>query len=183
VRRISLAALAITASSLAVAIAVAPAGAKTHKSTKSKSTKVNLTCHVSETLAPPAGSDAVVPPVSSGNMYGTTSCNAPLGSGLASGSQSLSDSGDIAGKWWHYGQAGALEGAYDWTQSQSQPSNPASFFSENYTGTLTVTKGTGTLKGATGTGTSTCTTPDSVHFSCVEKIKVTMPATAAGSSR
>jgi hypothetical protein len=189
VRRICLIALAITASSLAVGLAVGTAGAKTHPKTtptpKPVPIKLKLTCTVNETLVPPAGSDAVIPPVSSGNMYGGSSCGAPVGAGLASASQTLSDAGDLTGKWWHYGKTGSIVGAYDWTQSQSQPSNPLSFFSESYTGTLTVTKGTGAFKGATGTGTSACTTPDSVHFTCTEKIKLTLPpvVTAAGKGK
>jgi hypothetical protein len=187
VRRICLIALAITASSLAVGFAVGTAGAKTHHKTtptpKPVPVKVKLTCTVSETLAPPTGSDAVTPPVSSGTMYGSSSCNAPVGAGLGSATQTLADSGDLTGKWWHYGKTGAIEGTYDWTQSQSQQSNPTSFFSEAYTGTMTVTKGTGAFKGATGTGTSTCNTPDSVHFSCTETIKLTLPPVVTTASK
>jgi hypothetical protein len=182
VRRISLAALAITASSLAVAIAVAPAGAKTHKAkpTTPKPVKVNLRCTVNESIAVPAGSNAVVPPVSSGILFGGSSCGAPVGAGLASATQTLADTGDLSGKWWHYGKTGSIAGTYDWTQSQSQPSNPVSFFAEAYTGTLTVTKGTGAFQGATGTGTSACTTLDSVHYTCIEKIKLTLPPAKTG---
>jgi hypothetical protein len=180
VRRICLAALAITASSVAVATAVAPAGAKTHsKTTKPAPVKVIEKCTVNESIAVPAGTDAVSPPVSSGQMYGTADCNKSFGKGVQSASLQLQDTGDLTGTWWHYGKTGAIWGTYDLTQSSSNPSNPASFDSASYTGVLKVVGGSGAFAGATGTGTSTCNTPDSVHVTCTEKLKFKLPASAA----
>ena len=49
---------------------------------------------------------------------------------------------------------------------------------ETWTGTLTVDGGTALYKGIFGkktTGVINCTSPDTVHLSCTEKIKVRMP--------
>jgi hypothetical protein len=178
VRRICFAALAVTASSLAAAIAVAPAGAKTHhKNTPApKPVKVTVTCTVNESVQVPAGSLAVTPPVDSGTQDGSAGCGSPVGSGVTTSTMTLQDTGDLTGKYWIYGPAGSLHGSYDLTQSANQPpSNPLSFFAAAYDGTLTVTGGTGALKGATGHGTSTCLTPDGVHMTCQEKLHLTLP--------
>jgi hypothetical protein len=181
VRRISLAAVAIAASSLAVAIFVAPAGAKTHKSHKPKPVKVTRKCDVSETLSPPSGSDEVVPPVSQGTAYGSAKC-VEIGAGEGSMSMTLQDSGDVTGTWWHYFKTGALYGTYDLTPGASQPTGANNFAAATYTGTMVVTGATGTLSGITGKGTSTCTTPDSVHFVCTEKLSLTYPPVLVASN-
>jgi hypothetical protein len=181
VRRIYLAAIAIVASSLAVAIVVAPAGAKTkHKTKLVVSAKV--TCHVSEAIVPPAGSDEVVPPVNQGQAYGSAACGS-LGSGVQSASMVLQESGDTTGTWWKYFKTGAVYGTYDLTPGASLPTNPTNFAAGSYTGTLVVTGGTGADKGITGTGTSACSTPDSVHFSCTEQLKLLVPAITTTKSK
>jgi hypothetical protein len=170
VRRICLVAVAIAASFLTVAIAVAPAGAKTKKG-KTKVTVVKASCKVSEAIAPPAGSDQVVPPVSQGQAYGSVICGG-VGGGLQSESMTLQNSGDITGTWWDYLKTGAVHGTYDLTPGSSLPTNPQDFAAGTYTGTIVVAGGTGTFKGITGTGTSACATQDSVHYSCTEKLKL-----------
>jgi hypothetical protein len=181
VRRIYLAPIAIAASSLAVAIVVAPAGAKTKHKAKVVTT-VKVTCHVSEAIVPPAGSDEVVPPVDQGQAYGSAACGS-LGSGVQSASMVLQQSGDTTGNWWKYFKTGAVYGTYDLTPGASLPTNPTNFAAGAYTGVLVVTGGTGAEKGVTGTGTSTCNTPDSVHFSCTEQLKLTLPAVTTTKSK
>lgn len=180
-RRIYLAAIAIAASSLAVAIVVAPAGAKTKHKMNVAST-VKVTCRVSEAIVPPPGSDEVTPPVSQGQAYGSAACGS-LGSGVQSASMVLQESGDTTGNWWKYFRTGAVYGTYDLTPGSSLPTTPSNFAAGSYTGTLVVTGGTGVLKGVTGTGTSTCNTPDSVHFSCTEQLKVKLPVVTTKSQK
>jgi hypothetical protein len=183
VRRICLFAAAIAASSIAVAVAVAPAGAKVHKThTRTEKVKTTLpavkiagTCSVNESIAVPTGSSDVVTPVSSGTLYGSSHCGSPLGGGIEASTMALQDSGDLTGNWTHYLRDGSISGTYDWTQSQSQPSSLQTFNAASYTGTLVVTGGTAKYHGATGKGTSTCNSPDSVHFQCSETLKVTLP--------
>lgn len=180
-RRIYLAAIAMAASSLAVAIIVAPAGAKTKHKPKA-APMVKVTCHVSEAILPPAGSDEVVPPVDQGQAYGSASCGS-LGSGVQSASMVLQQSGDTTGNWWKYFRTGAVYGTYDLTPGSSLPTNPANFAAGSYTGVLVVTGGTGAMKGVTGTGASTCNTPDSVHFSCTEQLKLKLPVVTTSTSK
>lgn len=175
-KRIYLTGLAIAASSLAVAIMVAPAGAKTGKS-KGKATRIS--CGVNESIAVPAGSDSITPPVSSGRMYGTADCGS-LGSGVQSASVTLQNDGDYTGVWWHYLKTGAIYGTYDLTPQSGQPTNQSTFAAVSYTGTLVVKGGTGTLKAITGTGTVVCNSPDSIHNSCTEKLSLKLPVVTKG---
>ena len=62
------------------------------------------------------------------------------------------------------------------TPSDDNPPTTTSFSQVSYTGTFAVTNGTGTLAKAAGTGTLTCSTQDSIHFSCKQKGKLTTPA-------
>jgi hypothetical protein len=181
VRRICLVAVAIAASFLTAAIAVAPAGAKTKKN-KAKVTFVKSSCKLSEALTPPPGSDQVVPPVSQGQAYGSVTCGG-LGAGVQSESMTLQNSGDITGKWWHYLRTGAVYGTYDLTPGSSLPTDPQNFAAGSYTGTVVVTGGTGTFKGITGTGTSACSTEDSVHYSCTERLKLKPVPTTTKTSK
>jgi len=176
VRRISLVALALVASSLAVAIAVAPAGAKTHKVKvpKPKPAKIHTTCTGNVSIAIPAGQSDVVPPVDQGREYGSVSCPM-MGTGVESETLLLDDSGDLSGKYTKYFPTGSVHGAYTLTPGDSLPSGPTTFESASYTGTETVTGGTGIYKHAVGKGTLTCSTPDSVHLSCSETLKLTLP--------
>jgi len=182
VRRLFLAVVVVAVSSLMAATLVASAGAKTKKAKPAKPTVIAATCKASEAIAAPAGSDGVVPPVSQGQAYGPASCGA-LGSGVASVSMTQQESGDVTGTWWHYLKKGAIYGQYDLTPGDSQPTGALSFAAASYTGTMTVTGGTAAYKGATGRGTSTCNTPDSVHFSCTEQLKVTLPPVVVAASK
>jgi len=47
-----------------------------------------------------------------------------------------------------------------------------SFAASSYTGTITIKGGTGAYQKAKGTGTLTCQSPDSVHLTCVEHLKL-----------
>lgn len=46
------------------------------------------------------------------------------------------------------------------------------FGTQDYTGTAKLLGGTAAYKGIVGSAKLSCTTPDSVHFSCAEKLKL-----------
>jgi hypothetical protein len=181
VRRISLVGLALIACSLVVAVAVAPAGAATSKAKKvpkRKTVKIHTTCTSNVSIAVPAGQNDVVPPVDQGLEYGSVSCP-KVGSGVESETLLLDDSGNLTGKYTKYFPTGSVHGTYALTPGDSLPSGPTTFDAATYTGTETVTAGTGIYKHVVGKGTLTCSTPDSVHLSCREQLKLTLPPVLA----
>jgi hypothetical protein len=182
VRRISLVGLALVACSLvvAVAVAVAPAGAATSaaKVPKPKPVKIHTNCTSNVSIVVPAGQNDVVPPVAQGREYGSISCP-KMGTGVESETLLLNDSGNLTGTYTKYFPTGSVHGTYMLIPGDSLPSGPTTFDSATYTGTETVTGGTGVYKNVAGKGTSTCSTPDSVHLSCRDKLKLTLPPLAA----
>jgi hypothetical protein len=70
-----------------------------------------------------------------------------------------------------YFLTGTLDGKYVLTPQEGNFS-PTTFTETDYLGTLTITGGTGAYKGAKGTGTMTCTTPDGIHTTCTDKLKL-----------
>jgi hypothetical protein len=156
------------------------------KGTAKKAIKpTTLNCGVSLTTEPAAGSNTVDQGASQGSQYGQIHCMpSAFGGGVEATSFTVPDSGDTVGTYTQYFSAGSVRGAFDLTPGESAP--PASgtaFQSQTWTGTVTVTGGSGVYKGIKGTkdaGVMNCTSPDSVHLSCTEKVKVTMPlATSA----
>jgi hypothetical protein len=114
---------------------------------------------------------------------GTTNCS-PIGRGIELQSFTTADSGDLTGKWQAWFGTGSVSGTFDLTPSDNNPpTTTTSFSAASYSGTFTVKSGTGTLAKAAGTGTLTCSTQDSVHFSCKQKGKVTTPAPKATSTK
>jgi hypothetical protein len=180
VRRIYLAGIAITVSCVTGVMVVASAGAATKHTPKPKPkpVKISTSCAVSETIAAPSGATDVVPPVNQGTAYGTARCGT-LGSGVQSVSLLLDDSGNYTGTYWHYLKRGAIYGDYTLVPQPGLPSTGSTFASASFIGTLTITGGTGAFKGATGKGTTTCSSPDSVHLSCSEKLKLKLPPVLA----
>jgi len=169
-RRICLVGTAIAAVPFAAAvIAISPANAA------SKAAKaVVLKCNISLSTAPPAGSNSVSQPPSSGNQYGAVHCppKALFGPGLEEDSFTVPDSGDMVGSYTQYFGAGSIHGTFD-LSPQPGVLSPTTFANEAWTGTVTVTGGTGVYARARGkNGTLTCTSPDTVHLTCVEKLKL-----------
>jgi hypothetical protein len=178
VKRISLVGVALVASSLAIAVTVVPAGAKTSKgktkTVKAKPVKVEATCTSDVSIAVLPGQTQVVPPVNQGHEYGLVSCGT-LGKGVQSESLTLQDTGNYVGTYTEYFDTGTIHGTYTLIPGDSIPTGPTTFNAANYTGTATVVGGTGAYRKAIGTGTLTCSTPDSIHSSCSEKLKLTLP--------
>jgi hypothetical protein len=179
-RRTCFAAAAIAAASLAVGVGIATAASKpaTPKATPAVTV---LKCHGSLTVVPPAGSASVDQPPSVGSQYGQLRCpTAMFGRGVESSTFKVPDTGDMVGKYTQYFGDGTVHGTFDLTpQEASGTFTSGSFTSQNWEGTLKVTGGTGAfklikeLKGKKGIGTMTCTSPDSVHMTCHEKVKLT----------
>jgi hypothetical protein len=141
--------------------------------TEMKSVAVNATCKLALTTVIPGGTNAVLPGSQSGTNAGSTSCQG-LGAGISRQSFSLNTSGDLTGKIQHWFGAGTVFGTY--TLSPSAPSGPptsTNFGQAAYSGTVKITGGGGGLKGTTGTAKLSCTTNDSVHYSCTEALKLT----------
>jgi hypothetical protein len=131
---------------------------------------------------PPAGSNSVDQPASEGNMYGPVRCPNPkgFGAGVIAASFTVPDNGDTVGTYVEYLHAGTVHGAFDLTPAEGQTPSSTNFSSQSWTGTLTVLGGTGVYKGIKAkkaTGTLDCTSVDSVHLTCSEKVKVVLPAT------
>lgn len=151
-------------------------------STKKPAVKpITLKCSISMTTEPPSGSASVDQPPAQGSQYGPLHCpTKSFGPGIISDSFTVPDSGDTVGTYVQYFNAGSIKGAFDLTPDEGAPISDTNFSSQTWTGTVTVTGGTGIykgIKGKKGTGTMSCSSPDSVHVTCTEHVKVTMPTT------
>lgn len=178
-RRIWCALTAVMAASLVLGVGMAVASAP-----KGKVNAITLRCKVSLTTEPPADSNTVNQPTSQGSQYGAIHCAPPatFGGGIEGDSFTVPDSGDTVGSYQQYFGAGSIKGTFDLTPSESSGISVTSFEAQDWTGTLKVTGGTGVykgikpaFKGKKGIGTFNCTSPDSVHLTCTEKIKVQLP--------
>jgi hypothetical protein len=171
-RRICLVGTAIAAVPFAVGLSVATAATKS--TTKPATKGIVVKCHLSLGTVPPPGSPAVDQPPSQGSQYGNVHCaGSSFGFGVEKDTFKVPDSGDTVGKYVQYFGGGSIRGKFDLTPGEGDLSS-GSFTSETWTGTVTVTGGTGTLAKAAGKkGVLKCTSGDSVHLTCTEKIKLT----------
>jgi hypothetical protein len=174
-RRISFVAALAAAGSLCVGVGMSVAAA-------AQSPKPTLIrCALSLTTIPPSGQASVDQPATQGKQYGPAHCHQKgFGWGVDATTFTVPDSGDTVGTYVQYMQAGTITGSFDLTPDESQPLDPGNFLAQSWTGTVTITSGTGIYKGIKAqkkTGVLTCTTTDSVHLSCKQKIKAFLPAT------
>jgi hypothetical protein len=89
------------------------------------------------------------------------------------------NSGDTVGAFGEYFRTGELHGQFDLTP-QEGTFGGSGFTSESWTGTITVSRGTGAYKGSSSpAGTLDCTSPDTVHLYCTEKVSLTVASSAA----
>lgn len=166
-RRICLAGVALSVCPLAfLTVSAAAASKKTKTPTKTPIHKVSCTTKTSIVIA--NGDTNVLPPASSGAEYGLTGCGSILGSGVQKDSFNMADSGDTLAKFGMYFNAGTVHGTYDLTP---QPGS-LNFLETDWTGTMKILGGTGAYKGDKGTGTMTCKSPDGIHTTCTDKIKL-----------
>lgn len=151
-----------------LAIGVASATASKSKS-RGSNKPVAVTCHAKTSIGVPAGQTGVTPPVSKGSEYGTATCG-KLGHGVQSDKFNIASSGDTLATYTWYLPTGTIRGKYDLTPQEGT----LNFLAVTYTGSIKVTGGTGAFAGTKGTGTMTCSSPDSVHTSCTDKLKLHM---------
>jgi hypothetical protein len=173
--------LIIGVASALAATSHASKGGKKSKAPSVVTTKVS--CASSLVLQVPAGAQDVSPASLDGTQMGNTNC-APAGKGVEVESFTTEDSGDITGKWQSWFNTGSVFGTFTMPPSDNNPPTTTTSFSQaSYSGTFTVSNGTGVFAKAAGTGTLTCSTQDSIHFSCKQKGKVMTPAPKTASKK
>lgn len=172
-RRTWCALTAVTAASLAVGGGIAAAASP---KTTTTAKPVKLTCKLTFNTTPQPGDNTVAQPESQGSQYGPVHCaRTGFGGGLVGDSFTVPDSGDTVGKYTEYFNAGSISGKFDLAPQEGAPIDQTTFSSLTWQGTIKITRGTGVyagIKGEKGTGVMKCSTTDSVHFACREKIKV-----------
>jgi hypothetical protein len=184
-RRSYFAGTAVTVVSLIIGVGVALAAGQTHhKKVKPKS--VLLHCDSSPITVPPAGQANVDQPSTSGTQYGQVHCSTQgFGSGVAWDAFNTPDSGDMVGTYTQYFHAGSIKGAFDLVPGEGAPIGSDTFASQSFEGSVTVTDGTGIFKGVKGKnhkGTMSCNTPDSVHYTCTENVRILIPPPTTAST-
>jgi hypothetical protein len=165
---------AVAAASFAGSAGIAVAA--TSKSTAAAK-PIKLNCKVELIAAAPEGTNVVDQPPTQGAQYGPVNCHpfgpTGFGGGIVATSFTVPDSGDTVGKYTEYFKAGSVRGSFD-LAPQEQDFSATNFASQTWQGTIKVLGGTGIYQGIKGkkAGTVTCTSTDSVHLHCVEKVKL-----------
>jgi hypothetical protein len=162
----------VTAPALATPAAKKPASVNKKPVTKLEPVKTTLTCTLKLVTQIPSNDVTVTQGAESGTQYGRASCAKPLFSGVEQSSFLQDESGDLSGKYQQWFNAGSLYGTYMLTAEDTGPPTTTSFTNASYTGTVTVTNGTGFFKKAAGTGTLACVTTDLAHYTCTEKLQL-----------
>jgi hypothetical protein len=118
-----------------------------------------------------------VPGASQGVQYGSINCGRRLGQGVEWTSFAIPDDGDTVGVYKAYFDSGTIRGAFDLTPEEgSLGATGTGFTSVDYTGTVRLLGGTGAFAHVKGKGTSACNSPDGVHLTCTERLKISDPA-------
>lgn len=179
-KRIVLTGAALAALFTAGIPAVATAARSIPHTKKTATTKtVHASCKLSLTTVAPPGSIGVEAGATSGTNYGNSTC-ASERPGVARQVFAIDAAGDMGGKLQQWFATGSLYGTFKLTASSaSAPPTSTSFGKAAYSGTVTLMGASGQLKGVTGSGKLTCTTPDSLHYTCIEKLKLSEPVQAA----
>ena len=132
-----------------------------------------LTCHEELIAAAPEGTNVVDQPPSQGAQYGPVNCHGAtaFGGGMIATKFNVPDSGDTVGKYTQFFKTGTVKGTFDLTPTESNFS-ATSFTAQSWQGTLKILSGTGVYQGIKDKklGTFKCTSVDSVHLKCVEKV-------------
>ncbi len=162
----------VTAPALARPAAKKPATVVKKTVTKLVAVKTDVTCALKLVTQVPANDVSVTQGAESGTQYGRAGCGKPLFSGVEENAFTQDEAGDLQGKYQQWFNAGSIFGEYTLTAEDSGPPTTTSFTSAAYTGTVTVTNGTGLYKKAVGTGTLACSTTDLAHYTCTEKLKL-----------
>ena len=159
------------------AAASAAGSAHTKKTTTTKTVTTHASCKLSLTTVAPPGSSGVEAGSTVGANFGNSTCSSER-PGIARQMFSVDAAGDMTGKLQQWFATGSLYGSFKLTAaSLSAPPTASSFGKAKYTGTVTLSGASGGLKGITGSGTMTCYTPDSLHYTCMEKLTLSEQVT------
>ena len=154
-----------------------------HHAKAAKPRPALLHCTSSPTMVAPQGQSAVDQPNNGGDAYGPVTCSpSQFGSGVMGVHFTISDSGDMVGKYTQWFQGGTLSGTFDLQPGESPPLDSNTFYSESFSGQVLVTGGTNAYQGIKSKdtkGTMSCNSPDSVHFACTQNVTVLIPAPVA----
>lgn len=166
-----------TAGIPAAALAASPAH-HTKKKATTKTVTTYVSCKLSLTTVAPPGSSGVTAGTTSGLNYGKSTCSSAH-PGAARQMFAIDTAGDMSGKVQQWFATGSLYGTFQLTAaSLTGPPTAGSFGKAKYAGTVKLAGASGLLKGITGTGTMACYTPDSLHFTCVEKLTLSQTVVA-----
>ena len=168
--------ICLVGAAVAAVLILGVSGALAASSHAKKTTGTKFTCKTAVTLQVPGNDTTVTPDAQTGSLAGSASCAKLLGKGVAVLQYSMADSGDLVGKWQQWFNTGTVYGSFDLSPSDNQPPTTTSFAEANYTGKFVIKNGKGIGAKASGKGTMKCSTKDSVHFSCKESGRVTLPA-------
>ena len=185
--RMGFAGVAVAAVSLIVGVGAALAASHhKHHPKAANPRSVFVHCSGTQTLVAPRGQPAVDQPNSGGDGYGPATCSpTAFGTGSRWFRFTIPDSGDMVGKYTDYYDGGTLSGTFDLEPQESPPLTSDTFYSESFSGKVLVTGGTAVYKGVkskNSKGTMSCNSPDSVHFSCTQKMSVLIPPPATSST-
>jgi hypothetical protein len=140
--------------------------------TKLVAVKTNVTCDLKLVTQVPSNGVSVTQGARSGTQYGRAGCGTPLFSGVEQSSFHRDQAGNLQGMYQQWFNAGSIFGEYALTATHTGPPTTTSSTSAAYTGTVTVTNGTGEYKKAAATGTLACSTTDLAHYTCTERLKL-----------
>ena len=160
---------ALFTAGIPAAMAATPAH-QTKKTATTKTVTTHESCKLSLTTVAPPGSSGVTAGATSGTNFGKSTCSSAR-PGVARQAFKIDTAGDMSGKVQQWFATGSVYGTFQLTAaSLSAPPTASSFGKAKYTGTVKLTGASGMMKGISGTGTMVCSTPDSLHFTCVEKL-------------
>ncbi|MGZ4166289.1 MAG: hypothetical protein ACXVRM_08950 [Solirubrobacteraceae bacterium] len=168
---------------VASAMAASSHASKGGKKSKTPSTvTAKVSCASALSLQVASGDTDVTPAAQSGTQIGTVTCS--TGKGIEWEAFTTEDSGDLTGKWQAWFNTGSIFGTFTLTPDDTSPPTTTTSFSQaSYTGTFIIKNGSGAYAKATGTGTLKCSTQDSVHFSCKQAGKVTLPVPVSSNGK
>lgn len=151
-----------------------PVKTKPVKTKPAKPVTTKVSCKLALVVQPPAD-DVTITPGDTGTQFGTAGCGKPLFRGVETATFSTDDSGDLVAPYTLWFKAGTVRG--QWTLTPVGATQPtSSFTAQSYTGTATITGGSGAWQKATGKATIKVTTLDGVHYTGTESLTFTTPA-------
>jgi hypothetical protein len=174
---------AVAVVSLVVGVGVAFAATASHhhkhhpKVAPPKPKVVFLKCAWSESTVPPQGQANVDQPPDNGDTYGPADCGG-WGAGTVHTVFNVPDNGDTVGTYTMYLSEGTMSGSFDVSPNEAPPLSDTGFYSQTFTGTVKLARGTGLYQGVKGqkVGVMNCSTADSdVHMTCVARLKAVVP--------